>query len=66
MDRIPDAPYITEAMIHGMPHRAEVKCPKCGQVCETIYAIASEAFGCEHCVDVMDSDEWEEEGGREY
>lgn len=61
-----DAPYITDAERHGMPHARFAKCPNCGQKAETIYAIGPEAFGCEHCVDVMDADVWVEEGGEEY
>ena len=62
-----DADYIRNAEWRGPRHYpVKVPCPRCGQECETIYAIASEAFGCEHCVDVMDADTWREEGGREY
>ena len=59
---IPDAPYIVEAMMHGMPSREPVYCPCCGKDCETIYAVGSDVFGCEYCVDVMDSDDWAAEG----
>ena len=59
---IPDAPYIIDAERHGPPHSVPVRCPNCGEVCNTIYAIGSQAFGCEYCVDVMDADEWEKEG----
>lgn len=59
---IPNAPYITEAERYGMPHPVPVRCPECGEECETIYASGGTVFGCEHCVDVMDADEWEREG----
>lgn len=58
---IPDAPYIREAEIHGFGDLGPVECPCCGKVCETIYAVGSDVFGCEHCVDVMDSYEWKRE-----
>lgn len=57
-DEIPDADYIREAEMFGDPHCPDVYCPVCGEKCETIYAVGSDVFGCEHCVDVMDSDDW--------
>ena len=58
MGPFPDAPYIREAELCGMPHREPVYCPVCGKDCDTIYASGSDVFGCENCVDVMDSDDW--------
>ena len=57
-----DAPYIREAEAFGYPEPEPVFCPCCGKECETLYARGSDVFGCEHCVDVMDSYKWVEEG----
>ena len=63
---VKDAPYIVDAERYGMPHPDKVVCPKCGNVCETIYAFGDEAIGCENCVNVLYATDWMEKGGKEY
>ena len=62
MENIPNAPYITKAERYGIECPEPVHCPVCGARCETIYAMGSEALGCEHCIDVMDASDWAMEG----
>ena len=58
---IPDAPYIREAEMFGMPPYDEPKCPVCGRECNSIFLDQNrEAFGCEHCVKEEDSYDWRE------
>ena len=61
MEMIPDAPYIREAEMNGMPSPEKVYCPCCGRECLTIYAIGGDVIGCEQCVDVLDANEWLEQ-----
>ena len=56
MSGIPDASYIREAEMYGMPPYETVKCPRCGEECETIYTdINSEVCGCENCLTEYDA-----------
>ncbi|MBP5727105.1 MAG: hypothetical protein J6Y48_08550 [Clostridia bacterium] len=57
---IPDAPYIREAELYGMPGPEEIECPCCGKLCKKIYTEASdwEAIGCENCIKERESWEW--------
>ena len=64
---LPDAPDIERAERTGLrpgevPFEEEdVKCPVCGQVCETVYLnVYNEPVGCERCVWVKDAAEWHE------
>ena len=57
----PDAPYIREAEMFGMPSPEPVECPICGKECEEIYEDRDGyVFGCEHCVKCHDSYDWRE------
>ena len=62
MEQIPDAPYIREAEMYGMPpydDDPEPTCPICGKECETIYTDKDgEAFGCNECVTLWEAYEW--------
>jgi len=61
---IPDAPWIREAELWGMPpyDEVEVYCPICGRECETIYKDSEGTeFGCNNCVKEIDARDWAEE-----
>lgn len=62
MPLLPDAPWIRDAEMNGMPDTVEVKCPVCGEECETIYMIDREPFCCDRCfterLEEMDAYEW--------
>lgn len=58
---LPDAPWIRDAEINGMPTAEDVECPCCGQVAEKFFIIGGEVVGCENCVEEVDAYEWEEE-----
>lgn len=59
MTQIPDAPWIQEAERLGYPPYDTVKCPICGEECDTIYIDnAGDACGCENCVGARDSYDW--------
>ena len=58
-DSIPDAPYIREAEMYGMPSPDPVHCPVCGKECEEIYKDKDgDVVGCEHCVQSEDAYQW--------
>lgn len=59
---LPNAPYITDAERHGMPHPETMECPRCGTKTDEIYAFCREILGCPHCVQLVDVDTWNEEG----
>ena len=62
MSGIPDASYIREAEMYGMPPYETVKCPRCGEECETIYADQyGNVFACDKCLMSQDAWEWAEE-----
>lgn len=45
----------------------EIKCPVCGEVCDTIYRDKwLDAIGCENCVTWMDAWDWAETNGTNY
>ena len=58
MEQIPDAPYIREAEMYGMPpYDPEPKCPICYRECETLFRqydgvtrTKGDVLGCEHCI----------------
>ena len=62
MDQVPDAPYIREAEMNGMPSPEPVFCPVCGKECEMIYRDRNGGVcGCEKCIEEQESWEWKEE-----
>ncbi len=62
MRTIPDAPWIREAEMNGMPPCETVKCPCCEEECETIYADQyGNVFACNKCLQSADAWEWLEE-----
>lgn len=52
MPHIPDAPYIREAEIDGMPDVPPVLCPCCGEEVEFFYVekATGDIIGCDRCV----------------
>lgn len=59
IQQCPDAPWIRDAEMNGMPSPDPVICPVCGSECEEIYEDKDgDAFGCEHCVKCLDADQW--------
>lgn len=62
MSGLPDAPWIREAEMCGMPPYDEGPdpvCPICGKECETIYADKDgDVFGCDECVKIWEAYEW--------
>ena len=62
MIQIPDAPWIRDAERYGYPEPDPVKCPCCGEECETIYMDqCGTVFACDVCLDHKDAYEWAEE-----
>ena len=65
MQEVPDAPWIREAEMYGIPPYDDVPdpvCPICGQACETIYMDADETeVGCDQCIQTKDAWEWRNE-----
>lgn len=57
---IPDAPWIREAEINGMPggEDPEPTCPICGRVCDDLYLVDGDVVGCGWCVTTVDAAEW--------
>ena len=59
MTSLPDHPDIRKAERDGYPDFNPVKCPCCGEECDTIFLYDSRtAFGCENCVRSQDSWDW--------
>ena len=55
-------PRITRAMRTGYPYPEcdelpPPRCPCCGAVCEFVYYVNGDAFGCDECVEVQDATE---------
>ena len=65
MQDLPDAPWIREAEMNGMPpydYGPEPVCPICGRECETIYFNKDgEPFACDCCVKTKDAWEYQDE-----
>ena len=61
MTALPDATWIREAEMYGMPSPDPVYCPICGEECETIYKDKDrEVFGCDRCIQTEDAGDWYE------
>ena len=62
MEQIPDAPWIRQAELYGVPDDDPVECPICGNDCDTIYLDKSGVVcGCENCMTKQDAWDWREE-----
>lgn len=56
---LPDAPWIRDAELNGVPADDPVLCPICGEECDTIFEDDDgTAFGCENCVRKRDAYDW--------
>lgn len=59
MITIPDAPWIRDAELNGMPEGDEVNCPICGRRCEDIYLdLNNDPVGCDCCIRIKDAFDW--------
>ena len=65
MQDLPDAPWIREAEMYGMPpydDGPDPVCPICGKECEMIYMDQNGTeVGCEHCIRTTDAWIWQDE-----
>lgn len=65
MSQLPDAPWIRDAELNGYPADDSVRCPVCGEECDTIYEDRNgDAFGCEWCTRKLDAWDWQEDQDR--
>lgn len=56
---LPDAPWIREAELYGMPEAENFYCPVCGaENPEKFYEVDGEVIGCEECVKTHDAYDW--------
>lgn len=59
MVQIPDAPWIRDAEINGMPEGDDVYCPVCNEENpEYFYVQDGDVIGCSECVEQVDPWEW--------
>ena len=59
MEQIPDAPWIRDAELNGVPSAEPVECPECGEECEEIYLDPSGyCCGCNRCLRAVDAWDW--------
>lgn len=66
MEQIPDAPWIRDAELNGVPDDDPVKCPICGEECDTIFEDRyGNLFGCDQCIRKRDAWEYQEEWRKE-
>lgn len=66
MQDLPDAPWIRDVEMYGMPpydDDPDPICPVCGKECETIYLDDGciNVVGCDNCIRTMDAYDWFEE-----
>jgi hypothetical protein len=68
MEQLPDAPWIRDAEQNGIDDADPVKCPVCGDECDTIYMDKyGEVFGCEQCITKTDAWFWaDDQRGSDY
>lgn len=67
MERLPDAPWIRDAELNGLPEDPEVECPVCGsKTCDQIFLDKfGEAVGCEYCLKALTVWDWLAQEGSE-
>ena len=70
MTNLPDAPWIRDAELNGVPEDPPVICPVCGAECEEIYETREygEVLGCDQCILIRNAYDWKaqmEEDGRD-
>ena len=54
MNDLPDAPWIRDAELNGIPSYDPPPCPVCGKEAEYFYIVDGQVIGCDHCVDRID------------
>ena len=55
MSCLPDAPWIRDAEINGMPEVKHPRCPICGsEESDYFYVSGGEVVGCECCIDKIE------------
>lgn len=62
LTNLPDAPWIRDAELNGIDAPDPVKCPVCGEECDTIYVNkdSHDALGCRKCIHFMDAYDWKD------
>ncbi len=56
---LPDAPWIRETELHGMPEADDINCPVCGaENPEFFYLDGFDVIGCNDCVKRCDPFSW--------
>jgi hypothetical protein len=56
---LPDAPWIRDAELNGIPEAEDFFCPVCGaENPEKFYVVDGEVIGCESCVNTQDAYDW--------
>lgn len=60
MEQLPDAPWIRDAELNGVPEDPPVICPVCGAECEEIYETREygEVLGCDKCILIREAYDW--------
>jgi hypothetical protein len=69
MGTVPDAPWIRDAEMHGVPEEPDVHCPICGETASYIYLYDGDAIGCNNCIKIREASDWayeEEEENEHY
>lgn len=57
--QLPDAPYIRDAEVNGMPEAEHYYCPICdGEDPETFYVLDGQIVGCDMCTASVDAWDW--------
>lgn len=58
---LPDAPWVRDAEMNGVPEEEYYTCPNCGEEApDEIYLIGGQAIGCCKCVKAVDGWVWAE------
>ena len=59
MQQIPDAPWIRDAEMNGLPADDPVECPVCGRECEEFFLDeGDDIIGCDKCIRSVDAFDW--------
>lgn len=55
MNDLPDAPWVRDAELNGMPQADDFVCPICGaEAPDEFYLIGGDVVGCSECVQRVD------------
>lgn len=59
ISQLPDAPYIRDAELNGMPEDVTFNCPICNaENPDTFYLVDGEIVGCDQCMESSDAWKW--------